>query len=91
MPAGLNTLQPQGSYLESSAIPYIKNQPMDPNLWDGVFSLISLFGVKKFLSSNVQNITCLLLQIETFIQQCHLGNKPILDYLELMEIGVTIW
>ena len=68
----------QDSHLESSAIPYTENQPADPDLWDGVFSPISLFGV--------QNITCLLLQIGTFIQR-HLDNKLASDYLELMEIG----
>ena len=76
----------QDSHLESSAIPCTENQPADPDLWDGVFSPISLFGVKKFLSSDVQNITCLLLQIGTFIQR-HLDNKLASDYLELMEIG----
>jgi len=91
MPAGLNTPQPQSSHLEYSVIPYTENQPADPDLWDGVFSPISLFGVEKFLSSDVQNITCLLLRVGTFIQQCHLGNKPASDYPELTEIGAALW
>jgi len=47
--------------LESSAILYNNNQPADSELWDGLFSPISLLEIKKFLSSNAQNITCSLL------------------------------
>jgi len=47
-------------------------------------------SVHKFYSSDVQNITYLLLQIEIFIKQHHLGNKLVLDYPELMEVGVTL-
>ena len=56
-----------GPNLELMAIPYSENQPIDPNLWDSKFSPISLFGVKKFLDKDAQNIACLLIRIEIFI------------------------
>jgi len=67
--AKTNVSMPQGQeltnnirpILESSAILYNNNQPADSELWDGLFSPISLLEIKKFLSSNAQNITCSLL------------------------------
>ena len=66
-PADSNTPEPQ-DYLGAFVIPYSDNQLADPDLWNGVFSPISLIGIKKFLSNDVQNITCLLLRIGTFIK-----------------------
>ena len=86
-PAGSNISEPQG-YLEASVISYSDNQPADPNLWDDVFSPILLIGVKKFLSSNVQNI---ILRIGTFIKQHSLGNKPVKDFLKLANVGAVAW
>ena len=71
--------------LNTSVLPYSDNQPADPNLWDGLFALTSLFGVDKFQSIDAQNIECSLLHIETFIKQCPLGNKPIKDFPNLAE------
>jgi len=42
--------------LKSLAILYGDNLPMDPELWNGLFSSIVLFGVENFISSNIQNI-----------------------------------
>jgi len=56
-----------GPTLESSAIPYEDDLSMDLELWNSLFFPISLLEVEKFLSSDVQNITCSLLRIGTFI------------------------
>lgn len=45
--------QPAGSnmpeHLEASVSSYSDNQPIDPNIWDGVFSSILLIGSKNSL------------------------------------------
>jgi len=61
MPQGQGMSNNVKPMLESSAIPYNNNQSADPELWDGLFSPISLLGIEKFLSSDAQNITCSLL------------------------------
>jgi len=62
-----------------SAIPYEANMLADPNLWDGHFGPISLFGTNEFLQSNVRNVLCSLICIAEFIRQRnitdHDGNK----------------
>jgi len=95
-PAGFNvpTSQGQGmansakSNLNSSTIPYNNNQSADPDLWDGLFTLTSLL-IKKYLSSDAQNITCSLLRIGTFIQQCSLGDRPAKNFPELVDISTV--
>jgi len=77
------------SSLESLAIPYNDNQSANPNLWDNIFSSASLIEIKKFFSSNAQNIMCSLLRIETFIKQCFLGDKLAKDFSKLVEISIT--
>jgi len=61
MPQGQGMSNNAKPMLKSSAIPYNNNQPAGPELWDGLFSPISLLGIEKFLSSDAQNITCSLL------------------------------
>ena len=56
--------------LEPSAIPYNDNQLADSDLGNGLFVPISLLRINKFISSDVQNMTYLLLRIGTFIKQC---------------------
>ena len=65
--------------LEPLAIPYQANQPADPMLWDGNFSLISLFGTVKVLEGDAKNIVCSLQRITTFIKQRPLSDKDGLD------------
>jgi len=43
-----------------SVIPYSANVPADPSLWDGKFAVVFLFGTNKFLTSDINNITCSL-------------------------------
>jgi len=66
---------------------YNNNQLADLDLWDGLFTPVSLLGIIKFTRTNVQNIICLLLKIGTFIKQYSLGNKPVKDFLELTDIS----
>jgi len=35
------------SNMNSLAIPYNNNQPADPDLWNGLFALVSLLGIEK--------------------------------------------
>ena len=56
------------SSLNTLAIPYDNNQLANLDLWDSFFALTSLLEVKKFLNSDVQNITCSLFRIRTFIK-----------------------
>jgi len=46
--------------IESIAISYDNNEPADPNIWDGSFSPISIFGVNKSLGKDTKNIACSL-------------------------------
>jgi len=54
--------------LEPSVIPYQANQSVDPQLWDGNFSLVSLFSTDEFLTDDARNIACSL-QRKTSRQQ----------------------
>ena len=47
--------------LETLALSYNKNELADPDLWDGLFTPISLLGINEFIGNNAQNITCSLL------------------------------
>jgi len=66
--------------LEPFAIPYQADQPMDPILWDGSFSSISLFGIVKVLEGDTKNIACSLQRIATFIKQRPLGDRDGQDF-----------
>jgi len=77
--------------LESSAILYQENQPMDPELWDSLFAPISLFDVNQYLNGDAKNITCSLLRIVVFIKQCSLSNKTIKDIPAISEFSTTVW
>ena len=65
--------------LESSVILYQTNQPADPQLWDGYFTWISLFGIDEFLAGDIKNIACSLQRIATFIKQRLLDNRTAID------------
>ena len=84
-----NTSVPQG--LEPSAIPYIANQPMDPQLWDGNFCPISLFGLDEYLKGDTKNIMCSLLRMVTFIKQHKLENRIAENISQILEFGFTAW
>jgi len=54
--------------IEPTAILYTVNQPVDPQLWDGNFYSISIFGMNEYLKGDAKNITCSLLRIVVFIR-----------------------
>ena len=60
---------PARPILESLATPYQENHPMDPNLWNSSFALISIFRVDQYIEDDAQNIICSLYQIVLFIKQ----------------------
>ena len=77
--------------LEPSAIPWQANQPADPQLWDGNFSSISLFGTDEFLDSDAKNIACSLQRIATFIKQRPLGDKDGQDIPQISGFSFAAW
>jgi len=54
--------------LESTAISYTNNQPIDLFIWDGNFCLIFIFGRNKYSKGDAKNIACSLLKIVVFIR-----------------------
>jgi len=92
-PASINMPMPHGQDMEKSAKPMIEpsailydnNQLVDPDLWNSLFALVLLLSINKFLSSNVQNITCLLLEIGILITQHSLSDKLTMDFLKLAD------
>ena len=74
----------------SLALLYNNNQLADPDLWDGIFTLVLLLRINEFLTCNAQNITCSLLRISIFIKQHLFGNKLAKDFLELVEVGFAV-
>jgi len=56
------------SFLRSLAIQYQENQLADPDLWDSIFALISIFGVDQYIKNDAQNIICFLYRIVLFIK-----------------------
>ena len=75
--APIDSNQPAPSTLPvpPSAIPYETNMPADPNLWDGHFGPISLFGTNEFLQSDAYNVSCSLIRMAEFIRQRNITNR----------------
>jgi len=71
--------------LESLTIPYQENQPVNPDLWDGIFASISIFRVDQYIKDDTQNIICFLYRIALFIKQQSLGDKTVVDILPISE------
>ena len=84
-----NTVSPP--VLEPSIIPYQANQPIDPLLWDGNFSAISLFGTEEFLNSNTKNIAYSLQRMANFIKQRPIGDKTEKDIPQIDQFGYAAW
>jgi len=64
---------------------------VDPALWDGNFSSISLFGTVKVLGGDTKNIACFLQRIATFIKQRPLGERNSSDIPQISDFGFTAW
>jgi len=85
-----NNMEPN-PYMEPSVIPYQANGPADPNLWDGNFAPISLFGIDKFLKDNAKNIACFLQKMVVFFKQQSLVDRDIYYFPQLQKISYTTW
>ena len=74
--APIASSQPDPSTLPAppSALPYEANVPADPDLWDGHFGPVSLFGTNEFLQSDAHNISCSLICMAEFIRQRNISN-----------------
>ena len=70
---------------------YQANQPADPQLWDGNFFSISLFGVDEYLEGDAKNVMCSLLRMVAFIKQCLLGNRIAKNILQISEFEFMAW
>ena len=77
--------------LKSFIILYQNNQPADPQLWDGNFHTIFLFGVNKYLAGNAKNITVSILKMATFIKQYSLDSRTAKDISQIVEFGFAAW
>lgn len=53
--------------IEYLAILYSVNQPIDLQLQNGSFYLISIFDINEYLESDIKNIACSLYRIALFI------------------------
>jgi len=73
--------------IESLTILYGNNQLVDSDFWNGLFVLVLLLRINKFLNSNTQNIICLLFKIGIFIKQHLLGDKLAKNFLKLVNIS----
>jgi len=58
-----------------TVIPYSANVLADPDLWDGNFTATSLFGINKFLQSDVCNMACSLQCMACFLKQRSLEGR----------------
>ena len=90
-PGNPTSCAPTPPELEPLVISCQANQPADPQLWDGNFLSISLFGTDDFLANNTKNITCSLQRIATFIKWRSLGNKTGNDIPQITEFGFAAW
>jgi len=86
-----NSLSTTTYPIGTSVILYSTNILADPQLWDGNFTVTSLFRTNKFLTGNVNNIACSLQHIATFIKQRSIHKKDVNSFLQLQEIGLAAW
>ena len=70
-----------------SAIPYESNALADPNLWDGHFGSVSLFGTNEVLQNDARNISCSLIRIAQFIRQRNISNRDGNTITQLSSFG----
>ena len=64
------------------------NQPSDPNLWDGAFSSVSIFGTNESIDADTKKS---LFRIAEFVKQRHLGDKTEKDIPHISELGFAAW
>jgi len=74
-----------------NVILYKANVPANPSFWDSNFGVTSLFGMKKFLQNNINNIVMFLLYIATFLNSRKLDNQDGNDIQQLSSFGKAAW
>jgi len=72
-------------------IPYNANVPADPSLWDGNFSVTSLFGTNEFLNSDINNITCSLKRMACFLRQRNVKENNANSIRQLDPFSESAW
>jgi len=86
-PQNINVSVP--SSLGSTILNYSNGQPLDLNLWNGIYQVLSLFGSKESLSEDVTNIVCSLKKIRKHIKY-HPVDK-VAPYKEFAVISKNLW
>jgi len=72
-------------------IPYSANVPADPSLWDGNFTVTSLFCTNEFLNSDINNITCSLKCMACFLRQQNVKDQDANSIRQLDPFGKSAW
>lgn len=72
--------------ISPNSIPYLINQPTEPNLQDRKALPISLFSTSKFLDINASNIFMSLLRIANFIQTRSIKGKYRKNIFQLSQV-----
>jgi len=72
---------------ELTVILYTVSQSADPQLWDGNFCPISIFGMNEYFEGNVKNITYSPHRIMAFIRQWKLEDKTAEDISQILEFN----
>ena len=72
-------------------IPYSANILADPSLWDGNFTVTSLFGTNKFLNSDINNIMCSLKCMACFLRQQNVKDQNANSIRQLDPFGESAW
>jgi len=72
-------------------IPYSANVPADPSLWDGNFTVTSLFGTNEFLNSDINNVTCSLKCVACFLRQQNIKDQDANSIRQLDPFGKSAW
>lgn len=74
-----------------TAIPYEENQPADPDLWDGNFGAVSIFGTKECFECDTANISLSLHRAATYIRQRDLSGGDPNTLPQLLAFGNAAW
>ena len=74
-----------------SVIPYDKNLPADPMLWNGSLAVVSLFGTKELFNQDAANLIESLQRAATFIRQRSLAGGNPNTVTQLTSFGGAAW
>jgi len=77
--------------LDPTIIPYDESLPLDPSLWDGQFSAVSIFGTKECFDQDSANIIKSIQQAASFIRQRSLSGSNPNTLSQLSLFGDAAW